>query len=154
MNAQRAEGAAPRSPLPKATTTNPAHNRFQIRNNFVNKFTFIPIQKLLLLAPPQQDKEILMGQLINGDWSNEWYDTSKSGGKFMRSTSGFRNWITPDGSAGPSGSSGFKAESGRYHLYVSYACPWAHRTLIFRQLKDLAPHITFDVVHPDMLDDG
>jgi glutathionyl-hydroquinone reductase len=95
-----------------------------------------------------------MGQLVNGKWSDVWYDTKSTGGKFVRSTAGFRNWITPDGAPGPSGTGGFKAESGRYHLYVSYACPWAHRTLIFRQLKDLADHITFDVVHPDMMSEG
>ncbi|PRY77295.1 putative glutathione S-transferase [Yoonia maritima] len=95
-----------------------------------------------------------MGQLIDGVWDDAWYDTKKSGGKFVRSTTGFRNWITADGSAGPSGMGGFEAESGRYHLYVSYACPWAHRTLIFRALKDLTDHIDVSVVHPDMLSDG
>ena len=95
-----------------------------------------------------------MGQLIDGVWHDQWYDTKKHGGRFVRSTSGFRNWITADGSAGPSGEGGFKAESGRYHLYVSLACPWAHRTLIFRQLKDLAGHISVSVVHPEMLEDG
>ncbi len=95
-----------------------------------------------------------MGQLVNGQWSTEWYDTKSTDGKFVRTTAGFRNWITKDGSAGPSGEGGFKAESGRYHLYVSYACPWAHRTLIFRALKDLSSHVSFDVVHPDMMDDG
>ncbi|MCL4118787.1 UNVERIFIED_CONTAM: hypothetical protein GTU68_062783 [Idotea baltica] len=95
-----------------------------------------------------------MGLLVDGIWSDNWYDTKSSDGKFVRSTAGFRNWITPDGSVGPSGTDGFKAESGRYHLYVSLACPWAHRTLIFRQLKQLADHITVDVVHPDMLNDG
>ncbi len=95
-----------------------------------------------------------MGQLIDGTWHDDWYDTTKTGGAFKRSTAKFRNWITPDGSAGPSGTGGFKAESGRYHLYVSYACPWAHRTLIFRALKDLADHISVSVVHPDMLDNG
>ena len=95
-----------------------------------------------------------MGQLVNGEWSTQWYDTKATGGAFVRTTAGFRNWITADGSAGPSGTGGFKAESGRYHLYLSYACPWAHRTLIFRQLKGLADHISFDVVHPDMLADG
>ena len=94
-----------------------------------------------------------MGQLIEGRWSEAWYDTDKSGGKFERSTAGFRNWITPDGEAGPTGESGFAAESGRYHLYVSLACPWAHRTLIFRQLKDLAPHISVSVVSPKMPDE-
>ena len=82
-----------------------------------------------------------MGQLVDGIWKDEWYDTSKTGGAFKRSTAGFRNWITPDGSAGPSGKGGFKAETGRYHLYVSYACPWAHRTLIFRALKGLEDHL-------------
>lgn len=95
-----------------------------------------------------------MGQLINGIWSTEWYDTKSSGGKFVRSTAAYRNWITADGSAGPSGVGGFEAESGRYHLYVSHACPWAHRTMIFRALKGLEPHISVSVVHPDMLDDG
>jgi len=95
-----------------------------------------------------------MGHLIEGVWNTEWYDTKKSGGKFVRSTSGFRNWITADGSAGPTGEAGFKAEAGRYHLYVSHACPWAHRTLIFRNLKDLQGLVSVSVVHPDMLDDG
>ncbi len=95
-----------------------------------------------------------MGQLVNGEWSTEWYDTKKSDGKFVRDVAAFRNWVTPDGSAGPSGVGGFQAESGRYHLYVSAACPWAHRTLIFRKLKKLENHITVDFVHPDMLDDG
>ncbi|MCF8485732.1 MAG: glutathione S-transferase family protein [Rhodobacteraceae bacterium] len=95
-----------------------------------------------------------MGQLVKGEWHDEWYDTSKTGGAFVRTDAAFRNWVTPDGAAGPSGKSGFKAESGRYHLYVSYACPWAHRTLIFRALKGLTDHIDISVVHPDMLSDG
>jgi len=95
-----------------------------------------------------------MGQLINGVWDTGGYDTKATGGAFKRTTAGFRNWITADGSTGPTGQGGFAAESGRYHLYVSYACPWAHRTLIFRQLKGLEPHISVSVVHPDMLDDG
>ncbi|SPF79686.1 glutathione S-transferase family protein [Pseudoprimorskyibacter insulae] len=95
-----------------------------------------------------------MGQLVNGKWEDIWYDTKSTGGKFVRSTAGFRNWITPDGSAGPSGQGGFQAETGRYHLYVSHACPWAHRTLVFRALKGLEDHITVSVVHPDMLTDG
>ena len=85
---------------------------------------------------------------------DQWYDTKSTKGKFVRSEAQFRNWITKDGSAGPSGSEGFTAESGRYHLYVSLACPWAHRTLIFRQLKDLADHISVDYVHPDMMETG
>ena len=95
-----------------------------------------------------------MGQLVNGQWQPAWYDTAASGGAFKRTTAGFRNWVTTDGSAGPTGTAGYAAESGRYHLYVSYACPWAHRTLIFRALKGLAPHIGLSVVHPDMLADG
>ncbi len=95
-----------------------------------------------------------MGQLVDGVWQDVWYDTRKTGGKFVRSTAKFRNWITPDGSAGPSGDGGFKAEAGRYHLYVSYACPWAHRTLIFRALKGLEGLISVSVVHPDMLSEG
>ncbi|MBB5514990.1 putative glutathione S-transferase [Rubricella aquisinus] len=95
-----------------------------------------------------------MGQLIDGKWHTGWIDTKKSGGKFERSAAAFRNWITADGSPGPSGEGGFAAESGRYHLYVSYACPWAHRTLIFRALKGLEEHISISVVHPDMFDDG
>jgi glutathionyl-hydroquinone reductase len=95
-----------------------------------------------------------MGHLVNGEWSSEWYDTSKTGGAFKRDTSRFRNWVTADGSAGPSGEGGFKAEAGRYHLYVSHACPWAHRTLIFRAIKGLDGLIDVSVVHPDMLDDG
>lgn len=95
-----------------------------------------------------------MGLLVDGIWNTDWYDTKSSDGKFIRKDASFRNWITADGSAGPSGVSGFRAETGRYHLFVSLACPWAHRTLIFRQLKDLGDHIGFDVVHPDMLDNG
>ncbi|MGR3699316.1 MAG: glutathione S-transferase family protein [Roseovarius sp.] len=95
-----------------------------------------------------------MGQLVKGEWQDTWYDTESTGGKFVRSTAKFRNWITPDGSAGPSGGGGFKAESGRYHLYVSLACPWAHRTLIFRALKGLQDHIDISVVHPEMLSEG
>ena len=95
-----------------------------------------------------------MGKLVDGKWHDVWYDTKDSGGAFKRTEATFRNWITADGSAGPSGEGGLKAESGRYHLYVSYACPWAHRTLIFRALKGLSDHITVSAVHPDMLSDG
>lgn len=95
-----------------------------------------------------------MGLLVNGQWQDTWYDTEKSGGKFEREDAHFRNWVTVDGEAGPSGRGGFKAESGRYHLYVSMACPWAHRTLIFRKLKELESHIDVSVVHPDMLSEG
>lgn len=95
-----------------------------------------------------------MGLLVDGVWKDQWYDTSATGGKFERSAAKFRNWVTSDGSAGPSGDSGFKAESGRYHLYVSYACPWAHRALIFRALKGLEDHISISAVHPEMLGEG
>ena len=95
-----------------------------------------------------------MGLLIDGQWRDHWYDTKSTGGRFVRSTSQFRNFITPDGLPGPSGDGGFKAEADRYHLYVSLACPWAHRTLIFRKLKDLEKMIDVSVVHPDMLTSG
>jgi glutathionyl-hydroquinone reductase len=95
-----------------------------------------------------------MGLLVEGKWQDKWYDTKSSNGAFERSAAQFRNWVTADGAAGPSGEAGFKAESGRYHLFVSYACPWAHRALIFRQIKDLGDHIDISVVHPDMLQDG
>jgi len=75
---------------------------------------------------------------------------NKVEGEFIRSESGFRNWVTADGSAGPSGEGGFASEPGRYHLYVSYACPWAHRTLIVRKLKGLEKVISVSVVHPLM----
>ncbi|EAQ04521.1 hypothetical protein OB2597_10264 [Pseudooceanicola batsensis HTCC2597] len=95
-----------------------------------------------------------MGQLVDGKWQKENLGKLAEDGEFKRKESSFRNWVTADGSAGPSGEGGFEAESGRYHLYVSYACPWAHRTLIFRELKGLTDHIGLSVVHPDMLDEG
>ncbi len=95
-----------------------------------------------------------MGLLIDGKWHTSWYDTSKSAGRFERSEALCRNWVTPDGSAGPSGTGGFRAEPGRYHLYVSYACPWAHRTLIFRNLKKLEDIISVSAVHYFMSEDG
>lgn len=95
-----------------------------------------------------------MGMLVDGKWQDVWYDTKSTGGHFKRDQSRFRNWITPNGEAGPSGEGGFKAEADRYHLYVSLACPWAHRTLIFRKLKKLEPLISVSVVHPLMLDKG
>ena len=95
-----------------------------------------------------------MGIMVDGQWRKTGYDTSGSGGRFRRSEAACRNWITPDGSAGPSGKGGFKAEPGRYHLYVSYACPWAHRTLIFRRLKKLEDLITVSVVHHFMGEEG
>lgn len=95
-----------------------------------------------------------MGLLVDGKWQDKWYDTKESGGKFVRSNASFRKWITADGSAGPSGDAGFKAEAGRYHLYVSYACPWAHRTLIYRALKGLETMIDVSVVHWFMGENG
>ena len=95
-----------------------------------------------------------MGRLIDGAWTDQWYDTLKSGGRFLREDSQLRNWITPDGEPGPSGDGGFRAEADRYHLYVSLACPWAHRTLVFRKLKGLEDLITVSVVHPHMLGNG
>lgn len=95
-----------------------------------------------------------MGLLQDGKWVDQWYDTKKSKGRFVRKAPSFRNWITPDGSAGPSGEAGFKAEPGRYHLYVSLACPWAHRTLIFRALKGLEDMIPVSVVHWLMGENG
>jgi glutathionyl-hydroquinone reductase len=95
-----------------------------------------------------------MGLLIDGVWHNQWYDTKDSGGRFIRSESQFRNWVTPDGNAGPTGEAGFKAAPGRYHLYVSYACPWAHRTLIFRALKKLQDVVSVSVVDYYMGSEG
>lgn len=95
-----------------------------------------------------------MGLLVDGKWHDKWYDTEKNDGRFIREESQFRNWITPDGSAGPSGEEGFKAEPGRYHLYISNACPWANRTMIMRKLKGLEEMISISVVHPLMAENG
>ena len=88
-----------------------------------------------------------MGLLVDGVWQDQWYDTRKTSGRFVRSESRFRNWITPDGTPGPTGEGGFAAEPGRYHLYISRACPWAHRTMIFRALKGLEEAISVSVTH-------
>ena len=95
-----------------------------------------------------------MGLLVDGEWKDHWYNTKDNGGAFKRSEASFRSWVTADGAPGPTGDGGYRAESGRYHLYVSHACPWANRTLIFRALKGLQDHIDISVVHPDMLGDG
>ena len=95
-----------------------------------------------------------MGLLVDGQWQDKWYDTDSNNGKFKREAAQLRNWITKDGSPGPTGSGGFKAQANRYHLYVALACPWAHRTLIFIQLKGLSDIISVSVVSPDMLDRG
>ncbi len=94
--------------------------------------------------------------LVDGKWTAEWHPvqaTDKKGG-FVRQTSGFRNWVTPDGSAGPTGEGGFKAETGRYHLYVALICPWASRTLIGRKLKKLEDVISVSIVEPALSDEG
>jgi putative glutathione S-transferase len=95
-----------------------------------------------------------MGMLVDGKWHDVWYDTKESKGRFVRSESQFRNWITADGSAGASGKDGFKAEPGRYHLYISLACPWAHRALIYRKLKGLESMISLSAVHSFMGSEG
>ena len=95
-----------------------------------------------------------MGLLVNGQWQDKWYDTDNNQGEFKREAAQLRNWVTADGSAGQSGDAGFKAEKDRYHLYVSLACPWAHRTLIFRHLKGLEDYISVSIVSPDMLEHG
>lgn len=95
-----------------------------------------------------------MGLLVDGVWQDRWYDTKNTGGRFVRTNAVFRNWITADGSPGPTGEGGFDAEPGRYHLYVSLACPWAHRTLIMRTLKGLDSMIDVSVVHWRMLEHG
>ncbi|ACK49395.1 Glutathione S-transferase domain protein [Methylocella silvestris BL2] len=95
-----------------------------------------------------------MGLLVDGVWRDQWYDTQSHGGRFERDAAKFRNWITPDGAPGPSGRGGFKAEPGRYHLYAAYFCPWAHRTLIFRELKGLAPLIDVSIVNWLMRENG
>lgn len=95
-----------------------------------------------------------MGLLLDGVWYDRGYETEKTGGRFKRQPAQFRNWITADGTPGPTGAGGFAAEAGRYHLYVSYACPWAHRTLIYRALKGLEEIVPVSVVHWDMGEHG
>lgn len=85
--------------------------------------------------------------MVDGAWHDEWYDTGSNDGRFIRADAQFRHWVTADGSPGPSGEGGFAAEPGRYHLYISNACPWAHRTRIMRTLKGLADWIDLSVVH-------
>lgn len=95
-----------------------------------------------------------MGLLVDGKWHDQWYDTEGNGGRFIRTEAQYRNWITPDGSPGPTGEGGFKAEPNRYHLYVAMACPWANRTLIMRKLKNLEDMISVSVVNPLMAENG
>ena len=96
----------------------------------------------------QQIKELIMGLIVDGKWVDQWYDTKKSGGKFERQASRFTQQISN------AADSQFKPEAGRYHLYVSLACPWAHRTMIMRKLKQLENVITLSVVKPEMLENG
>ena len=96
-----------------------------------------------------------MGHVVDGVWADDSFDKARmEGGRFNRPTTKVRNWVTPGGSPGPSGEGGFAAETGRYHLYVSLSCPWAHRTVIFRKLKGLENVISMSTVSPDMLLDG
>ncbi len=95
-----------------------------------------------------------MGLLIDGEWHDQWYDTDATDGRFVRSESQFRNWITATGDPGPTGDGGFSAGRGRYHLYVSHACPWAHRVMIYRSLKGLEDMVTVSVVNWVMRDRG
>src|SRR5687767_15658471 len=95
-----------------------------------------------------------MGMLVEGKWVDRWYDTKASNGKFVRQDAKWRDWVTADGKPAEGRTRGFKAGPGRYHLYVSLACPWAHRTLIFRKLKKLEELISVSVVDPLMLENG
>jgi len=95
-----------------------------------------------------------MGLLVDGVWHTDWYDTASSGGRFVRSTARFRDWVTAAGRAGPGGGGGFKAEAQRYHLYLSHACPWAHRTAIMRTVKGLDALLSHSVVHWRMGEQG
>jgi putative glutathione S-transferase len=96
-----------------------------------------------------------MGLLVDGVWRDDSFDTARmQDGRFNRPTTKYRNWVTPDGSPGPSGEGGFAAEAGRYHLYVSLACPWAHRTVIFRRLKALENTVSMSITSWHMGEDG
>ena len=95
-----------------------------------------------------------MGVLVDGTWHDKGYDQDKNDGRFVRDASAFRSWVTPDGASGPSGQGGYKAETGRYHLYAAYFCPWAHRTLIMRKLKGLEGVIDLSVAHWLMRENG
>ncbi|MGH8160857.1 MAG: glutathione S-transferase family protein [Gammaproteobacteria bacterium] len=95
-----------------------------------------------------------MGLLVDGEWRDRWYDTEAHGGRFVRESAGFRDWITTDGSAGPGGEGGFKAEPGRYHLYVAWPCPWSHRVILYRALFGLEDAVSLSAVDPLMLEHG
>src|SRR5215813_5988296 len=89
-----------------------------------------------------------MGLLVGGVWQDEQHSTRTPGGRFVRPTTRFRNWVTQDGSPGPTGEGGFAAARGRYHLYVALPCPWAHRTVIMRMLKGLEDVVSMSVLEP------
>ncbi|WP_110708423.1 glutathione S-transferase family protein [Salinicola sp. CR57] len=95
-----------------------------------------------------------MGLLVDGKWQDRWYDTESHGGEFVRESAKLRDWITPTGASGPDGQRGLAAEAGRYHIYVSLACPWAHRALIMRKLKGLEALVGVSHTSPLMLDQG
>jgi putative glutathione S-transferase len=122
--------------------------------SFVNIRISNPVLSRKFVTTLIEQVEEKMGLLVDGKWRQDWYDTKKTGGKFVRKASHFRNWVTPDGKAGSTGESGFKAEAGRYHLYVSLACPWAHRAIIFRRLKGLEDMISMSVVNAFMGNNG
>ena len=117
-------------------------------------FDFVPFDPGYNRADGSREIGMAHGLYVDGVWRSEWYDTAGTGGRFVPAAPVFRNWITPDGSAGPSGTGGFPAERGRYHLYVSLACPYAHRTVIFRRLKQLEDVISMSVLDPVMGDQG
>jgi len=106
-----------------------------------------------MLAQSRRDG-MAHGVFVDGVWHTEWYDAAKTGGRFVPAEPVFRNWVTADGSAGPSAEAGFAAERGRYHLYVSLACPYAHRTVIFRKLKELESVISMSILDPVMGEQG
>jgi putative glutathione S-transferase len=106
-----------------------------------------------MLAQSRRDG-MAHGVFVDGVWHTEWYDAAKTGGRFVPAEPVFRNWVTADGSAGPSAEAGFAAERGRYHLYVSLACPYAHRTVIFRKLKELESVISISILDPVMGEQG
>lgn len=95
-----------------------------------------------------------MGLLVDGQWQDKWYDTGSHGGRFVRETAGFRNWITEPGTGSDRSAGPFEAEPGRYHLYVAWPCPWSHRVILYHRLLGLESVISLSAVNPLMLDHG
>ena len=95
-----------------------------------------------------------MGQLFNGVWQPGAVASGDASGRYIRPRPRFRDWVTRDGSPGPNGADAFPAEKGRYHLYVSFACPWSHQTLIYRMIKELEDVVSVSILHPEMLEEG